>query len=106
MKAGVENNVKIAMIPLGKDKVLLRLGNMIDSKDQTAQVNLDEIINGLWQSSNAGVSIPQYQINETSVTGNILLQEMNDRRLKWKTDVKPKVFQRAQDSNEEHVIQI
>jgi len=34
MKAGVENNVKIAMIPLGKDKVLLRLGNMIDSKDQ------------------------------------------------------------------------
>jgi len=48
MKAGVENNVKIAMIPLGKDKVLLRLGNMIDSKDQTAQVNLEEIINGLW----------------------------------------------------------
>jgi len=60
MKAGVEKNVKIAMIPLGKDKVLLRLGNMIDSKDQTAQVNLEEIINGLWQSSNAGVSIPQY----------------------------------------------
>jgi len=48
MKAGVEKNVKIAMIPLGKDKVLLRLGNMIDSKDQTAQVNLEEIINGLW----------------------------------------------------------
>ena len=60
MRAGVENNVKIAMIPLGKDKVLLRLGNMIDSKDQTAQVNLEEIVIGLWQSSNAGVSIPQY----------------------------------------------
>lgn len=30
IKAGVKDNVKVAMMPLDRNKVLLRFGNMID----------------------------------------------------------------------------
>jgi hypothetical protein len=43
------------------------------------------MIEGMWKSSNGDSKVGEYTLTETSVTGNMPVEEMQSRRLKWKT---------------------
>jgi hypothetical protein len=85
-KAGVVGTVKLVTIPQGLNKILFRLENLADHFDlgATQQVNIKTLVEGMWRSSNES-EVPEYSLTETSVTGNMPVEEMQARRLKWKT---------------------
>ena len=44
------------------------------------------VVEGMWKSAHSEESeVEPYTLTETSVTGTILLEDMQSRRLKWKT---------------------
>jgi hypothetical protein len=48
-------------------------------------MDVDKYVQDLWREANIAGTAPGYKLTETSVTGNMPAQEMNDRRLKWTT---------------------
>lgn len=73
-------------IPLGKNKVMYRLENINDV--DSAYVNNTMIIDSMWKAANPSISMPHLPLlTETSVTGNMPISEMSDRRLKWVSDM-------------------
>ena len=88
-EAGVNNTVKMIPIPLAIGKFMLRLQNLadpFDSDSKTQHVNKTMVIEALWKSANTPDAVmKQYTVTEKSITGNIDVKEMNDRRLQWKT---------------------
>lgn len=86
--AGVFDKVKIVPVPLTKNKVMYRLENMND--EESAQVNNTKIIESMWKAANPKTVFPSpsdFKIMETSVTGNMPVSEMEDKRLKWISDM-------------------
>lgn len=74
-------------LPIGKNKVLLRIENLDDRLDKgfsTKIVNLDAVVNSLWQDANSGSAFT-YSFVEMSLTANMLLSEMLDRKVMWQT---------------------
>lgn len=42
----------------------------------------------MWKAANPSVPVPsEYKLTETSVTGNMPISEMQERRLKWISDM-------------------
>ena len=81
--AGVNGKVKMVSLPQDKNKIILRLENLDDLYDnleypQPALVNLGKLIEAFSPSKS-------YDFKEMSLTGNMELQEMLDRKIKWKT---------------------
>jgi hypothetical protein len=73
-------------IPVERNKILLRVENLADS-GANALVYLDRIATILAQSANKN-NLPaslNHSIVETTLTANMDLKEMLDRKLKWKT---------------------
>jgi hypothetical protein len=74
---------------MSTNKIMIRLQNLADLFDKdstTAQVNTATMIEGMWKSTHGEESqVGPYTMVETSVTGNMPVEEMQQRRLKWKT---------------------
>jgi len=67
-------------------KILFRLENMMDPFDSFSvdyPANMTLIIDLWWSQSNPGIPTPRYTLEETSVTGNMPVTEMEDRRVRW-----------------------
>lgn len=88
--AGVKNTVKMELFPLKKNNFLLRLENLRDVFDSDAKttdnVNLDILVKGLLISTNPkDYKDLDYNIIEKSLTANMDKNEMQERKIKWKT---------------------
>lgn len=89
-RAGVVDTVKVVHVPKARNLVNVRLENLADlydSNHQTYKINLSGIAKALWKSANAlnPVDFEALEINELSLTGNMLLEEMKARKIKWQT---------------------
>ena len=89
--AGVANTVKVVHVPKWKNHLVVRLQNLADLYDSNSKVevvNLHAIADALWKSGNMGNPSAAYdglQIEELSLTGNMKIEEMWSRKIKWAT---------------------
>jgi len=88
--AGIVDTVKAVLIPRAKNLVHVRLENLADLYDSNSQaytVSLSSVANALWAAANKLKPVPlgSVQITELSLSGNMLLEEMQARRIHWKT---------------------
>lgn len=87
--AGIRNTVKLTTIPLARNHVLLRLANLqdpVDGDTSNKTVQLDQVVNAMLQWTNPSTySSLTYNVTEKSLTANMDLTEMLNRRIKWKT---------------------
>jgi len=64
---------------------MFRIENLNDNVDATPEtVDIKDLVEELWHDVN-GDELYNYDLTETSVTGNMPISEMEARRLKWKT---------------------
>lgn len=76
------------MVPMQKNKIMIRVQNLNDEYDGISQplsIDMDSIAKIFWLEMNPENTTPTYKITETSITGNIEVNQMEQRRLKWKT---------------------
>lgn len=94
--AGISGLVKMATVPMGRDKIMLRITNMADlfdsdDRDATTQtVDLKDIARALWLEANFPVDESELNdvecdITEMTLTGTMPISEAQDRRIQWKT---------------------
>jgi hypothetical protein len=79
-EAGVVENVKLITIPLAANKMILRLENIADfllEGAETQTVNLNKILEAFGAQGS--------QIKEVTLTGNMEIEEMRQRKIQWKT---------------------
>lgn len=83
--AGVVNTVKMVVIPKEKDVLFFRLENLadLDSGVGTIDVNLQMVADAYQKV--ASTTSRQFEIVETSITGNMKIEEMRARKTHWKT---------------------
>ena len=82
------DTLRVNFIPLAKMQVMVRVENLQDNFDaqaETESVDINALAQNLWVRANPGVAMPLMDFIETSVTGNMPVSEMEDRRIKWKT---------------------
>ena len=77
-------------MPTYKNKITVRLENLADVYDEkatTQRVALKWLLGKMWESANLAnpVMLHKLDIKEKSLTGNMDLKEMLDRKIKWKT---------------------
>lgn len=80
--------LKYVMVPMDKNKIMIRVENLNDEFDGVTQplsFDIDAIAKGFWNEVNPKVALKTLKISETSVTGNMEVSEMEQRRLHWKT---------------------
>ena len=66
----------------------LRLENIADVYDKgasTQKVEIEDLLFALYESANGGVKPASVFIYEMSLTGNMKLTEMQERKIKWNT---------------------
>jgi hypothetical protein len=76
---------------LGKNKIQIRLTNLHDSTSdsKTSTVNLDKIVAAFWNDANIANSAQvdyTYVITEKTLTGNMDIQDMLNRKVQWVTE--------------------
>lgn len=104
-------DLKYVMVPMEKNKVMIRVQNLNDEFDGVSEpltVDMDSIAKIFWAEMNPDIAAASYKITETSVTGNIEVSKMEARRLKWKTTDKsgPLYSQTELNSNDIYPMQI
>jgi hypothetical protein len=82
--------LKYVSIPIAKNQLMMRVENIGDVYDKaTAQtVNLKELLISMWENANAktfDASAFTFDLTEMSLTGNMPLAELQERKIKWKT---------------------
>ena len=91
---GIKGSVKLVSMPLAKNKILVRLENMADLFDLEAEMALVDLnfIQALVKDANPNLSGQlSFKWRELSLSGNMDIAEMQERRIQWKTrdDAKP-----------------
>lgn len=84
--AGVTDLVKLVTIPQEANKIRVRLENLGDFLVKGAQpqtVDLEAVITALVKDSNAEKIDLEMEIKEKSMTGNMDIEEMWDRKIQW-----------------------
>ena len=80
---------KVVKMPLAKNKVMLRLQNLDDKFDTNSgsvNISLTQYAQQMWKEANPeATTVPSADIIETSVTGNIKVEDMEKRRINWMT---------------------
>lgn len=98
-QAGINGTVKMVSLPLAKNKILVRLENLADHNDywnmhaNNRKVEFKWLLEQMWKDANQQAdSSPSVTIKyeEMSLTGNMKLTEMWDRKIQWKTRDDPK----------------
>lgn len=67
---------------------MIRLENLQDKFDYASEpvvVDKEQLVKDLWYRSNPNTPMPSYKLVETSITGNMPVEEMEARRIHWKT---------------------
>ena len=81
--------MKLTTIPLGRNRVLLRLANLqdpVDGDTSNKTVQLDQVAQAMLQWTNpSSFASLNYTLTEKSLTANMDLTEMLARRIQWKT---------------------
>lgn len=78
----------VLTVPLSKGKLKLTLVNL---SNQTENLNKSALIDNLWYGTNAE-PFDSYVLSEVSLSGNMPIAEVQERKIKWKTkDDHPKV---------------
>lgn len=81
--------IKIVKTPISKNEVSIRVQNLEDKFDSTSRpfnVSVYEYAVGMWKESNPSFAgDANINIQETSVTGNMAVRDMEDRRIQWNT---------------------
>ena len=98
--AGVQDTVKLLVLPREKDILMFRLENLadLDSGVGEASVDLEKIARAYWDAVNT--SEPSITIVETTINGNMPIEEMRSRRLQWKADGIKQTETTKDDSND------
>ena len=100
--AGINHPVKLVTFPAWKNKLVIRIENLNDGKE-SASVDIRKVAMALWNEANLkhSRSIYEVEIEELSVSANMPVQEMNDRKIQWKTIDDDKIVPQASfdDSN-------
>jgi len=93
-KYGVQAPVRMLTYPLGENKIMIRFDNLHDAESK--KVDLFNIGIDMWEYVNPGVAA-QIAFSEVSITGNMFLQDMKDRKIKWnyKGKTAPKAEQKV-----------
>ena len=79
-KAGVKDTVRMLTYPLAENKIMVRFENLADTTP--AKVDLASIAVDLWDSVNGDLAA-QVAMKEVTLTGNMGIQEMRDRKIQW-----------------------
>jgi hypothetical protein len=79
--------LKFVSIPVSKNIVLLRVENIADLYDgaQEQVMNVTSLLTQMWTNANRNAILPSFTFSEMSLTGNMLLTEMQGRKINWKT---------------------
>jgi len=88
--AGIEDTVKLILVPKGRNRLAVRLENIADLYDKegkTHQVDIKMALSALWKEANAGgdAQLQDVIYEETSLSGNMPVKEMWARKIKWTT---------------------
>lgn len=84
----LSNHSSVLALPLSKGKLKLTLVNL---SNQTESINKSALIDNLWYSTNSK-PFDSYVLSEVSLSGNMPIAEVQERKIKWKTkDDHPKV---------------
>ena len=81
--------MKLVSQPVAQNKLLLRLENLADAYDgqSLATVDLNQVAKALWTSANFNKPVPMGSVtfSEMNLSANMLLSEMEARRVHWST---------------------
>lgn len=85
-EAGVSETVKMVSFPIGMNKFALRLENL-NTEGSDAHVNIEDLTKAMWTQANIKHprEIESVKIQEMSLTGNMPLSEMQNRKIHWNT---------------------
>lgn len=89
--AGFTNEMKLELFTLGKNSIMMRvenIGDIFNSKGKVTfqKVDIDHLAAGLFKVVNGyAIASSQIQIEETSLTGNQLYDEMVKNKIQWST---------------------
>ena len=80
----------MSTIPFSKNKILIRFENIADftnSTNSSKTVDLSQIAISLFNSANKDQIFEDVtpKIQEMTLTGNMLIQDMWDKKIQWKT---------------------
>jgi hypothetical protein len=84
MNSGLQEALSYVTIPLAKNQFELRIENLADVYDngKTYKVDLNKIADAFWKSANVNYPIDySVRIKEMSLTGNMEINEMMDRKV-------------------------
>lgn len=88
-KAGIKDSVKLVTFPLWKNKLLVRLENLADDEKSAKEVDLRKISYALFKQANIKhprtITDDDITLKEVSITGNMEISEMKNRKIQWKT---------------------
>lgn len=86
--AGVEGTLTYVAMPLSKNKLLFRFENLADLMDgdsKTQNIDGAKLFNAIYTSANGSANTVSTKVTEMSLTANMSLKEMRDRKVQWKT---------------------
>ena len=86
--AGIVDTVKLVSFPIDKSRVLLRLENLDDLHDKHAYpkfVDLTLLAQNMWTKVNGNLLGFTPKFTEMTLTANMEIEEMWNRKVKWQT---------------------
>jgi len=105
-------DLKYVMMPMEKNKIMIRVQNMNDEFDGITDplaIDMYTIAKVFWGEINTDQDLDSFKVTETSVTGNQEVSKMEARRLKWNTtDKSGPLYSKTKlnDSNQIYPMQI
>lgn len=78
--------MKLVTFPADKNKIILRLENL-NENNETAQVNVRSVAEAYWNEANIknSYAFSSIDIEELSLTANMALSELQERKIQWQT---------------------
>jgi hypothetical protein len=82
--------MKLELFTMGKDSLMMRVENIMDIFDtngevQYVKIKLNELVSGLYTLVNGLDTNEPIEIRELSMSGNMNIEDMRNRRAHWKT---------------------
>jgi len=79
-------------MPANKNRILVRLENIADynklqsNNNLNQSFNLKKYLDRHWKKANAnsGIDYEKIEILETTITGNMKIEDINKRKLEWR----------------------
>lgn len=78
--------MKLVTFPADKNKIIVRLENL-NENNETAQVNVRSVAEAYWNETNIKnpYALSSIDIEELSLTANMALSELQERKIQWQT---------------------